>query len=365
MYLEKMMLNSLLKGEYHNFSDYVDVKDIKRGIYLDEWDLKDFGEFKNLLKNADRLNRYIFGKVYPYDSSKENFKKDQSRLLNLYKKFGFLQVNDDGWVYRPPNTVPKENYIREDMTDSGVFGSSGAYPDDHGAIVPKVLGPMISRRGAVKKKKRKHKKIISTEMTLYDMIKENIDEFCKKYASPSYKVYLESPLYSGMWGGTIDNPAMNNIRVSNIENHSKIIDNIPDLNLDVYYSKTKNLSEYDFIEKTSKRLVCFSYMKELEDGGMENNSIWNSAEYKDLYFHLFFNYFLPKTTYIQSSDNNTKLSSDFWIKAVKEAHKKNKKCAIVNMKTNKVQYIDENYLSDNFDKIWGNHFHHMRIRIYK
>jgi hypothetical protein len=106
-------------------------------------------------------------------------------------------------------------------------------------------------------------------------------------------------------------------------------------------------------------------MKETDDGGMENNSIWNSYETKGLYYQLFFFYFLPKTKYIQSSDNNTREASDFWIKASKYAFNKNLKVSLVNLKTNEEQVVDdENYLSDNFSSIWGNNLHDVRIRIY-
>lgn len=205
-------------------------------------------------------------------------------------------------------------------------------------------------------------------MTFKEFFYKDIETFCKKYATPEYSVYFESPLYTGSYGGSINNSAFNKIRVESILANDEFLEqiNIKDLKLNVYLGQDKKgLKEYNFLDETNTFLTCFAYMKETSDKGLENNSIWNSYETKGLYFNLFFSYFLPKTKYIQSSDNNSEQASTFWIKAVKQAFEKNLKCILINLNKNEqVVITDPLYLNNNFNSIWGNDLHNIRIRIY-
>ena len=195
-----------------------------------------------------------------------------------------------------------------------------------------------------------------------------IRQFCEEYATKDYDVYFESPLFTGSYGGKIDNPAFNRIRVQSILDNDKFLENIKikNLEINVFYDKTPNdLHEYNFLDQNNEVLLCFAYMKMLNDNGMENNSIWNSTETKGLYFTLFFDYFLPKTKYIRSSDNNTLQASRFWIKAVDFALDKNYKCSLLNLSTKEEFFIkDKNYLKNHFESVWGNTLHDIRIKIY-
>jgi hypothetical protein len=205
-------------------------------------------------------------------------------------------------------------------------------------------------------------------MTFKDFFYKEIKTFCENYATSEYEIQFESPLFTGSYGGNIDNPAFNKIRVESILSNDRFLENIKvkNISINVFYDKRNDgLEEYNFLDKDNKFLLCFAYIRETGDGGTENNSIWNSYETKGLYFNLFFEYFLPKTKYIQSSDNNTKEASDFWIKASKLALDKNLKVSIINLKTKDENFInDSNYLTDNFSSIWGNNLHDVRIRIY-
>ena len=205
-------------------------------------------------------------------------------------------------------------------------------------------------------------------MTFKDFFYKEINQFCEEIASPEYEIFFESPLFTGSYGGKIDNPAFNKIRVDSILANDKFLEKIiiNGLTLNVYLGKSNNdLIEYSFLNEENDFLTCFAYMKNTEDDGMESNSIWNSYETKGLYFNLFFDYFLPKTKYIQSSDNNTKLASDFWVKAVKVALDKNLRCVIFDANTNQEFNINSSqFLVDNYKDIWNNFSHHKRIRIY-
>ena len=205
-------------------------------------------------------------------------------------------------------------------------------------------------------------------MTFKDFFYKDIQNFCEQYATKDYEVYFETPLYTGSYGGSINNPAFNKIRVDSILENDSFLEkiNIEGLELNVYLGEDKKgLKEYSFLDISNTFLTCFAYMKETNDGGLESNSIWNAYETKGLYFNLFFSYFLPKTKYIQSSDNNSKEASSFWIKVVKSGLKKNLRCSIININDNNEYDIkDESYLENNFNEIWGNDLHHLRIRIY-
>lgn len=181
IFLEKMTIQrkGLLPAEWKYYPN-ISEDDLKKGIYLDDWDLKDFQQFKKLLKIADRKNLYIFGQANPYETKErvdnENkdiildtdtdeikerkrkelkerkekaFAEDQNRLISLYSKFGFLHTID-GYMYRPPNI------LKEEMTDAGVLGADGPYPTED-PRTPFVLG-MYSRRGKVKTEKRRKRK---------------------------------------------------------------------------------------------------------------------------------------------------------------------------------------------------------------
>lgn len=113
--------NGLLPEEYNNFPD-VKSEYLVNGIYLDDWDLKDFSEFKNLLKKADSEKKYIFGQAYPYltkdrmreqgknrEEIEKEFVKDRNRLLNMYSKFGFIHTRN-GWIYRKPFIVQEKAF---------------------------------------------------------------------------------------------------------------------------------------------------------------------------------------------------------------------------------------------------------------
>lgn len=152
--------NGLLPDEYNNFP-HVKSEYLVNGIYLHDWDLKDFSGFKNLLKKADSEKKYIFGQAYPYltkdrmreqgknkEEIEKEFVKDRNRLLNMYSKFGFIHTRN-GWIYRPYKTI-------SEMTDASVFGADGPYPTDD-TRVPVVLGT-YTRNGKVKKRRRKKKK---------------------------------------------------------------------------------------------------------------------------------------------------------------------------------------------------------------
>lgn len=205
-------------------------------------------------------------------------------------------------------------------------------------------------------------------MTFKEFFYKDIKKFCEQYASKEYEVYFETPLYTGSYGGSINNPAFNKIRVDSVLENDSFLEkiNIEGLELNVYLGEDKKgLKEYNFLDISNTFLTCFAYMKETNDGGLESNSIWNAYETKGLYFNLFFSYFLPKTKYIQSSDNNSKEASAFWLKAVEKGIKNNLKCSIIDLNTKNEFFIKEqSYLKNNFDKIWGNDLHHLRIRIY-
>jgi hypothetical protein len=168
IFLEKMTIQrkGLLPDEWKYYPN-ISEDDLKKGIYLDDWDLKDFQQFKKLLKIADRKKLYIFGQAYPYNTKariesdyentitsreklnkkkEEEFEKDQNRLMSLYSRFGFVHTTN-GYMYRPPNI------LKEEMTDAGVLGADGPYPTDD-PRTPFVMG-MYSRRGKVKTRKRR------------------------------------------------------------------------------------------------------------------------------------------------------------------------------------------------------------------
>lgn len=163
IFLEEITIQrkGLLPAEWEYYPD-ISEDNLKKGIFLHDWDLKDFQQFKKLLKIADRKNLYIFGQAYPYNTNqrmsekdatpeekKEEFKKDQNRLISMYSKFGFVHTSD-GYIYRPPNI------LKEEMTDAGVLGADGPYPTDD-PRTPFVMG-MYSRRGKVKTKKHRKRK---------------------------------------------------------------------------------------------------------------------------------------------------------------------------------------------------------------
>jgi hypothetical protein len=104
--------NGLLKDEWVHFPNISEF-DLKNGIYLDDWDLTNFTEFKQLMKKADSEKRYIFGQAYPYNTvanmmkkgkdrqeAQQEFQKDRQRLMNFYKKFNFIHTHK-GWMFRP------------------------------------------------------------------------------------------------------------------------------------------------------------------------------------------------------------------------------------------------------------------------
>jgi len=147
--LESIMVNELLDGEYEIFVNHVPLDHIKRGIHIEEWDLENIkSKFIPILKKADNERRFIFLRAYPYDSKKENFQKDQSRLMNFYKRFGFIEVSD-GWMYRP------FKHINENLVMSDVMGANSDSPYDvSDGRTPFTMGT-YSRKG---KKRRKRKK---------------------------------------------------------------------------------------------------------------------------------------------------------------------------------------------------------------
>lgn len=124
--------NGLLPEEYNNFP-HVKSEYLVNGIYLDDWDLKDFSEFKNLLKKADSEKKYIFGQAYPYltkdrmkeqgknrDEIEKEFFKDRNRLLKMYSKFGFVHTKN-GWIYRKPITIQEKVFHATPHTISNKF----------------------------------------------------------------------------------------------------------------------------------------------------------------------------------------------------------------------------------------------------
>jgi hypothetical protein len=163
IFLEEITIQrkGLLPAEWEYYPN-ISEDDLKNGIFLHDWDLKDFQQFKKLLKIADRKNLYIFGQAYPYNTNdrmnernatpeekQAEFEKDQKRLISMYSKFGFVHTSD-GYIYRPPISIQKE------MTDSSVFGADGPYPTDD-PRTPFLMGT-YSRKGKVKKKKRRKRK---------------------------------------------------------------------------------------------------------------------------------------------------------------------------------------------------------------
>jgi hypothetical protein len=135
--------------DYEMFPD-VDESELKRGIYLHEWDLKNLHKFKKLLDIADRKGVYIFAQAYPYNSKNEDFEKNTERLIKMYEKLGF-QKSIGNYIYRRPRKELSE------MTEAGVLGADGPYPTED-PRTPFVMGT-YSRRGKIKTRKpRKRKK---------------------------------------------------------------------------------------------------------------------------------------------------------------------------------------------------------------
>ena len=62
IFLEEITIQrkGLLPAEWEYYPN-ISEDDLKKGIFLHDWDLKDFQQFKKLLKIADRKNLYIFG----------------------------------------------------------------------------------------------------------------------------------------------------------------------------------------------------------------------------------------------------------------------------------------------------------------
>jgi len=135
--------------DYEMFPD-VDESELKRGIYLHKWDLKNLHKIKKLLDIADRKGVYIFAQAYPYNSKNEDFEKNTERLIKMYEKLGF-QKSIGNYIYRRPRKELSE------MTEAGVLGADGPYPTED-PRTPFVMGT-YSRRGKIKTRKpRKRKK---------------------------------------------------------------------------------------------------------------------------------------------------------------------------------------------------------------
>lgn len=124
--------NGLLPDEYRHFPG-IEKQHLENGIYLDDWDLKNFSEFKNLLKKADYEKKYIFGQAFPYltksrmaekgknaEESEKEFIKDRNRLLKMYSKFGFIHTAK-GWIYRKPNIIQEKAFHASPFNISDKF----------------------------------------------------------------------------------------------------------------------------------------------------------------------------------------------------------------------------------------------------
>lgn len=71
--------------DYEMFPD-INEQELKKGLWIHDWNLKDLQRFKKMLGMADRLGVYVFAQAYPYNSSEKDFNKDTERLLQMYKK---------------------------------------------------------------------------------------------------------------------------------------------------------------------------------------------------------------------------------------------------------------------------------------
>lgn len=203
-------------------------------------------------------------------------------------------------------------------------------------------------------------------VTFYSRYPKEVDIYCERHAK-GQQLQFESPLFTGMWGGQIENPLMNKIRLDGVKETARQLApfDFNGLKLDVYLDDSRpTLHEYTFVYPGADRIVCFAYMRPVGDDGWENDSIWNSVEARGLYYLLFFEYFLPQKKFIQSSSNNSKLASDFWIKACKDALERGKTCSLINLESKTVIRItDADYLREHFSEIWGDDLQPIRIRI--
>jgi hypothetical protein len=199
-----------------------------------------------------------------------------------------------------------------------------------------------------------------------DFFKKEIEAFRKDFPLKE-RIFQESPLYTGNYGGNFNIPLLRNVRVENIKNTNKK-EKEPylfggKLPLDLYSDFSSNIKEYSLLFDND--LAAYVYFLELNDGGMEINSSWNNLEFKGLFREFFWNFLLPKYRYIQSSNNNSRQGADFWIKVCEESKKRGKQYYVVNLEDNiETEVKSCSFLRENFKEIWNNVDREIRLRIY-
>ena len=199
-----------------------------------------------------------------------------------------------------------------------------------------------------------------------DLFKEEIKEFRKSYPL-DLKVFQETPLYTGNYGGSFNLKPLRDVRLNLLKKSNKkegvyLFNN--SLPLEIYSDFSSNIKEYSLVFNND--IACYVYFLLLENNGIEINSSWNNLEFKGLFNDFFWNFLLKNYDYIQSSDNNSKQGSEFWIKTYEKALAENKRFSIVNLHNLSEIFINQkDYLRNHFHEIWNNSSREIRLRIYK
>jgi hypothetical protein len=203
-------------------------------------------------------------------------------------------------------------------------------------------------------------------ITEYDLLKETIDEY-KKIHSITHNTYFESPVYTGNYGGSMNEQGMNQMRANTVKVNSRKIGTYTyaESNFDLYRTEENGKVEINLIWNNTM-FAMYCYYKELPDGGAEIDSSWNHQEMRGIFTEFFWDKLLSQYQYIQSSRSNTLQSAKFWVNVAKEAIQRGNKFQLINLVNHDwhEDITDYKTLERDFKEIWSNSSEHIRLRVY-